>query len=431
MTEKIRQDGLRKSAQQLKKLVKMKGSLQGAFALLPSDDAPYFFLQTAPTRTGAASKVVPRLKGLAGTDKLFCGTVHFSDGQLSFELGRLGGERSERKPRALQRHFRTIGKGGLSVLKGASIRVGASEDGTTEDSEAEAIAGGAIAADALSALEAVELDEADQQEIAAYLEATSEIIVRMDALMLPESSPLDGAISLASMVEEISTQRRKEMLAQARAAIGDSSALQQKILALVKKDYSAASVWDAWTLASKLIRAHVPEGVGRRLYRAELMDRLEQADCRYMVEAVYVLGLGLEDYGLPLNHGLIRLPDLGDNVTIERGSKTKLTERRSNTTTHTISYVQLANLLGAALQAGAGSLVTTFQFVYPTKPEKLYLYRGYVQDCWSYVIDVVQMAGMAPPQAQHENDAAAALRWKEDTIAGKLMQALGLIGDKT
>lgn len=429
MTEKIRQDNLKSAAQQLKKLIKMDGTLQGAFMLVPNNGKPYFFLSAAPTRTGAAGKVVPGLKGVDDQKGLICGTARYSDGSLFFEIGRLPGASPQVKsPKALQKGFRAIARGGLTPLKKATITLGASDEGPGEEDDTEAVTGGVLSEDVLAELEAVELDEADAAEIAAFLAATSEAITRMDEMALPEApSPLSG-FSLADYSQTVSDELRASLLRETRAIFADRSALRQKIRSLVASDYSAASVWDAWTLASKLLRIHVEHPAARRMYRDELMEILDRAECRYSIESVLVTGLGLEAYGFPLNHGLIRLHDMGEYLTIERGSQTTTDETRSKVTDHTCSYVKLANLFGAAMQAGGGSLVTTFQFKYPKKPEKFYLYRGYEQDCWSYVIDVCKMAGITPPPPGHVNDEAAAKRWQSDSVAGKIMTALGLIG---
>lgn len=428
MTEKIRQGGLKKSAQQLKKLIKMDGNLQGAFALVPNGGKPYFFFSAAPTRTGAAGKVLPDLRSVTDTRGLICGTARYDDSQLFFEIGRLPGASPQVKsPRALQKSFRAIARGGLSALKSATINAGLSDDVSATDEDVEAVTGAVLSEEVLEALEAVEVDEADQAEIAAFIEATRDMITRMDAFALPTAP--ESASGLADLSGKLNEQRKAALLKEARAVFADRTALRQKILALVKADYSAAPLWNTWSLAAKLLREHVETPVARKLYRAELMEILDRGECRYSIDAVAVTGMGLAAYGLPLQHGFIQLLDMGSYVTIERGSPTGADTVRTNQVTHTFSYVKLSNMLGAALQAGGGSLVTTFQFQYHTKPKKFYLYRGYEQDCWSYIIDVCKMAGITPPAPGHTTNRAEAKRWKDDSIAGKLMTVLGLVAD--
>lgn len=432
MTEKIRQGGLKSSAQQLKKLIKMDGTLQGAFVLIPNNGSPYFFLSAAPTRTGAAGKVLPNLKGVADQKGLICGTARYSDGSLFVEIGRLPGATPQVKsPKALQKSLRSIARGGLAPLKKATITFGRSddiEDSPSDGEDTESVAGEALSEDVLSELEAVDLSEEDQAEIAAFLALSSEVITRMDAMELPDSpSPLDG-FSLADFSKKVSDELRANLITETRAVFADRNALRQKIRQVVSADYSAASVWDAWTLAHKLLRENVQNVKARKLYLGELIEILDRVECSYRVEAVPVTGMGLADYGFPLNHGLIRLNGMGEYMTIERGSPTSSDETRTNVAEHSCSYVKLANLFGAAMQAGAGSLVTTFQFKHHTKPKKFYLYRGYEQDCWSYIIDVCKMAGLTPPPPGHVTDEAEAKRWQSDSLAGKIMTKLGLIG---
>jgi hypothetical protein len=164
--------------------------------------------------------------------------------------------------------------------------------------------------------------------------------------------------------------------------------------------------------------------------RPYLMEKLEEPGCRYSEDSIAVEGLQLGDYGNPLNHGLIRVYGLSEETTIERGAPTSPDEPRRSSREHTITYTQLARLLGAAYKVGGGSLVSLSSFDV-TDHRRFWTYVGYVTDCWSHIETVISTAGLTPIDTRRTEDEGEAERWKKDSIAGQLMGAAGALPDQT
>lgn len=430
MDKSTRKKFLGSAQQKLKKMIKMEGTLSGAFILVPNKKEPYFFFEAAKTDAAAMGKIKDCPASIADTSGLISGGVRYdaSAKLLTFEIGKVGSVTPKvKKPAALQKQFKLIASGGLRVLKEASIRVGPSDKSDTPEPDEAAITGVEVSDEALAAFDAVLISEEDRAEILAHTEETIRSLTRMESLGLPDA----GDSSLASMSALIQERRLEDVDATMMAAVERHlplSTLRDTIHTLASKD-TASSIWDEFTLATKLLRHAVPEERLHARMKPYLMVRLEEPGCSYSENAIAVEGHGFASYGNPLNHGFLQVYGLSDYTTIERGAPTGPGEERRHFLEHTITYTQLARLLGAAYKIGSGSLVSLTSFD-TSDSSRIWTYTGYVKDCWTHIETVISTAGLTPVSTRRTEDEAAAERWKKDNMLGRLMGATGLYQTK-
>lgn len=196
-----------------------------------------------------------------------------------------------------------------------------------------------------------------------------------------------------------------------RANSGEDGDQLRKSIKKVAKAQGGTNFGDEGELCAALLR--------RKVVPDDSVDLLAD-DCSYSVDAVKVGqgGLGLEDYGSPLNHGLIQVYGLGEYTTIEMNvSQTPQSEPRRMQRTYNCDYVAFANLLVQGFKYGSGSLYSidkSFSLI-PVK------YKGWVHDCWARTVNVTVDAGLTRAPTKHEEDIGQATAWLESRKARGLV----------
>jgi len=153
----------------------------------------------------------------------------------------------------------------------------------------------------------------------------------------------------------------------------------------------------------------------------------------FEVRAVPVSDFGLDKFDSPLNHGYIKVLEVGTQpyVIVERGGTSA--EDDSNSTLvkeFKCSYLKLANLFIHGYRMGGGSLVS--KVTYNVKGSWFngidFSYVGWENDCWTRVEEVMIRAGFNDVIISHESNRAKVNEWLESEELGmKFLKSLGLM----